>query len=216
MMVRDMDAFTRGSVPRANDDAELADEKTWDRSRGMDFVAPYFFFSERSDSRVSYVSPSVADVLGFDPARLVDRLFSQILCPTCLLNQDYADCQRLVLRNGGSLHVLRSVRNADGDRRILSINTVGVSESPNTPPLRRHHIAHDVTESVERHAEMATKLAERDLLLPSVESSRYSHWQRARNADLVPAAMASRRPEIQADGVAIFRPQEIASSNQQA
>lgn len=131
-----------------------------DMPRPSDFVAPYFFFANRGLSELTFVSGSVQSVLGYDPRTIPGLSYSHFLCDGDPLNDDIAECQQADLSNGQTLHALRSVQNVDNERRILSVTTVGASETPGGPVVRRHNIARDVTESVLTHTRLMTKLQE--------------------------------------------------------
>ncbi|MCD0463360.1 LuxR C-terminal-related transcriptional regulator [Roseiconus lacunae] len=123
-----------------------------------DFIEPYFFFSNRGLTEVTYVSPSVERVLGYNPATLPGASYSDFLVGDDPLNDDVEECQRADLSGGRTIHALRSVFDRHGSRRILAVNTVGVCERPGGPIVRRHNIARDVTESVESHRQLMMRL----------------------------------------------------------
>lgn len=129
-----------------------------DWPRATDFVDPYFFFSNRGLTEVTYVSPSVQTVLGYDPSGLPGLSYDQFLCDGDPLNEDVPECQQEDLSDGSNIHALRGVLDVMGNRRILSIYTVGVSEFPGGPVVRRHNIARDVTESVQTHMRLMHRL----------------------------------------------------------
>ncbi|WP_161604686.1 LuxR C-terminal-related transcriptional regulator [Roseiconus nitratireducens] len=133
-------------------------ESTLDLPRATDFVEPYFFFSNRNVTEVTFVSPSVRGVLGYDPSAIPGLSYTHFLYEGDPLNQDIPECQRVDLSDGQTLHALRGVRNSDGERRILSVHTVGVAENPGGPVVRRHNIARDVTESVQTHMDLMSRL----------------------------------------------------------
>lgn len=136
----------------------MISDSALDRPRATDFVDPYFFFSNREVSEVTYVSPSVKNVLGYDPESIPGLSYNQFLWEGDPINGDLEECERQDLRDGQSIHALRSVIDAYGDRRILSVHTVGVSEYSGGPVVRRHNIARDVTESVRTHTSLMTRL----------------------------------------------------------
>ena len=129
-----------------------------DQPRPTDFVDPYFFISHRGLSEITYVSPSVETVLGYNPNSMAGLSYETFLCRDDPLNEDVAECQHADLSGGGSLHALRCVRDATDNPRILSIHTVGVAQYEGGPIVRRHHLARDVTESVRRHLQMIKQL----------------------------------------------------------
>ena len=139
-------------------DCSVTSDSTLDLPRATDFVDPYFFFSSCGLNEVAYVSPSVQSVLGYDPNWIPGHSYTDFLFEGDPLNDDIAECQRADLSDGSSIHALRSVKNSNGDRRILSIHTVGVSKTPGGPVVRRHNIARDVTESVQAHTRLMSRL----------------------------------------------------------
>ncbi len=131
-----------------------------DLPRPADFVAPYFFFSNKGLSEVTFVSPSVSHVLGYDPAGLPGLSYNDFLVDDDRLNDDVPECQQEDLSDGSAIHALRAVRDAEGKRCILSIHTIGVAETDGGPVVRRHNVARDVTESVKTHTHLMTRLQE--------------------------------------------------------
>ena len=133
-----------------------------DLPQASDFVEPYFFFANRARTEVTYVSPSVERVLGYNPSTLPGASYNDFLVADDPLNDDVEECQDTDLRGGRTIHALRSVFDRFGNRRILAVHTVGVSERPGGPTVRRHNIARDVTESVETHRKLMTRLHDLD------------------------------------------------------
>lgn len=141
-----------------NENINVTTNPALDLPRATDFVDPYFFFSNSDLTEVTYISPSVQNVLGYAPNRIQGNSYKGFLWEGDLLNEDIEECQRADLSGGRSIHALRSVKDSKGDRRVLSIHTVGVSETEGSPLVRRHNIARDVTESVKAHSELMTRL----------------------------------------------------------
>ncbi|OYP28412.1 LuxR C-terminal-related transcriptional regulator [Rhodopirellula sp. MGV] len=129
-----------------------------DLPQATDFVEPYFFFSSRGRTELAYVSPSVERVLGYNPATLPGASYMDFLVSDDPLNDDVEECLNADLRGGRMIHALRSVFDRSGKRRILAVQTVGVSERPGGPVERRHCIARDVTDSVESHRQLMMRL----------------------------------------------------------
>ncbi|MEO1528755.1 MAG: LuxR C-terminal-related transcriptional regulator [Planctomycetota bacterium] len=142
---------------------------TSDLPRPTDFVAPYFFFANREESQVTYASPSVASVLGFDPQQVLGLSYHEFLLEDPL-NDDVLECEQQKLSDGESIHALRCVRDASGRRRILYVQTIGASDYEGGPVTARHNIAHDVTESVEAHRNRMTRLKELDFAVKQLSS----------------------------------------------
>lgn len=125
-----------------------------------DFVAPFFYFARRAASTVTFVSPSVQDVLGYDPTKIVGVDYMDYALLDDPLNADLAECQRMDLSGGQSLHTLRVARAWDGSRKVLSVQTVEPTDRQGFQSDRRHNIAMDVTESVETYRSMRRRLDE--------------------------------------------------------
>lgn len=140
----------------------MTSDSALDQPRATDFVDPYFFFADREVSEVTYVSPSVETVLGYDPTKIPGLSYMQFLSEGDPLNDDIPECQDADLSDGSSIHALRSVIDAWGNRRILSVYTVGICEFPGGPVARRHNIARDVTESVTTHMRLMKRLKKLD------------------------------------------------------
>jgi DNA-binding CsgD family transcriptional regulator len=126
------------------------------------FTKPYFFFSHRVGTDVAHVSPSVRDVLGYDPRLIEGVSYRRFIIEEDPINADVPECQQMDLSDGKTLHTLRSVRDSDGHRRVLSVRTAGVSEFPGGPVVRRHSVARDVTVPVQTHLDMVARLRDLD------------------------------------------------------
>lgn len=133
-------------------------ESSIDQPQANVFAEPYFFFANRHPTEVTFVSPSVEKVLGYDATALPGLSYDQFLIQDDPLNEDVAECQQKDLSDGTSIHALRSVRNAEGGRRILYVRTVGACETPGGPVMRRHNVARDVTHSVQAHTQLMSRL----------------------------------------------------------
>ncbi|MCC9600364.1 LuxR C-terminal-related transcriptional regulator [Stieleria sp. JC731] len=129
-----------------------------DLPQATDFTDPYFFFANRGRTELTYVSPSIERVLGYNPTTIVGASYVDFLVSDDPLNDDVEECQNTDLSGGRTIHALRSVFDQSGRRRVLSVNTVGVCERPAGPVVRRHSIARDVTESVESHRQLMMRL----------------------------------------------------------
>ena len=137
----------------------MGSQSSLDQPRTTDFVAPYFFFACRGLTEITSVSPSVQSVLGYAPnGRIPGLSYNEFLWEGDPLNDDVPECQQADLSDGSSIHALRGVLDSDGNRRILSVHTVGVAEYEGGPIVRRHNIARDVTESVATHTRLMKRL----------------------------------------------------------
>ena len=114
-----------------------------DRPRPEDFAAPFFFFSTRDTSRLSYVSPSVQSVLGYDPVKLLGGDYGDLLIPEDPLNADIGSARNGDRIEGVSTKALRAARHANGGRRVLTVHSTLFVEGQ---LQRMHAIAQDVTE----------------------------------------------------------------------
>jgi len=137
-------------------------ESLLDDPKATDFVQPYIFFANRPETDLTLVSPSVKSVLGYEPNTVVGMSYRHFLCHEDPLNDDLSECERFDLSGGRTLNALRSVYDSAGRKRILLVHTVGVSEHHGGPVVRRHNIARDVTESVETHSRLMTRLQNLD------------------------------------------------------
>ncbi|MCO8124515.1 LuxR C-terminal-related transcriptional regulator [Stieleria sp. TO1_6] len=137
-------------------------DSTLDLPRATDFVDPYFFFSNRDASEVTFVSPSIQKILGYDPSTVTGLSYHHFLCEGDPLNDDIPECQQADLSDGRSITALRSVKDSSGERRILLVHTVGVADTEGGPVVRRHNIARDVTESVQTHTHLMERLQQLD------------------------------------------------------
>ncbi|MEM6473875.1 MAG: LuxR C-terminal-related transcriptional regulator [Planctomycetota bacterium] len=130
-----------------------------DEPRATDFVDPYLFFSSRDDTtEVTFVSPSVRDILGYDHKTIPGMSYHHFVWEGDPLNEDIPECEAEDLSDGHAIRALRSVLDSNGDRRILLVHTVGVAEREGGPIVRRHNLARDVTESVTTHIRLMDRL----------------------------------------------------------
>jgi len=157
-----------------------------DLPHAIDFVDPYFFFSSRQHCEITFASPSVRTVLGYDPQRLAGVSYTRFLWSNDALNADVEECQQMDLRGGQSVHALRAVLDAAGNRRILMVHTTGIPEAVGGPIVRRHTIARDVTHCVQTHAQLSGKLQTLEL------ASRRMSWQEREVADRIVAGKMNR------------------------
>ncbi len=130
---------------KRNGDDEMFRPEELDRPRPEDFAAPYFFLSTDRASRVSYASPSFEHVMGFHPLKVLGENCVEFLIREDPVNKGLRDLDQQELSAGRSMHTLRASRDADGNRRILSVLTTGVIDPQTCQVVRRHNIVHDVT-----------------------------------------------------------------------
>lgn len=141
-------------------DAGEGNESEPDDPRLDDFVAPYIYFASRLDATIVRVSPSIEQVLGFAPRSLCGRRLVSIFCPDCPLNLDDSAFRRMELRDGETVHALRSIRDRAGNRRILSLQSTGISRTAGGLAIGHHNLAEDVTTSITAYADTVTRLNE--------------------------------------------------------
>ncbi len=108
------------------------------------FESPFFFFSNNQDSEILYVSRSIKDVLGYEPADLVGKNYSDFLVADNGCNSD-VEAMRSRRFNGDANHTsIRVVFDKSGQKRVLKIQTYGkVDDEGNV--VANHAIAQDVT-----------------------------------------------------------------------
>ena len=108
------------------------------------FESPFFFFSNNEDSEILYVSRSIKDVLGYEPADLVGKNYSDFLVADNGCNSD-VEAMRSRRFNGDANHTsIRVVFDKSGQKRVLKIQTYGkVDDEGNV--VANHAIAQDVT-----------------------------------------------------------------------
>ena len=132
-----------------------------DRPRPEDFRAPYFFCSTGDADKICYITPSVADVLGYDPVHMLGKAFQQLLLPDDPLNlETKPDTARVDSQShhGGAPRdritpalqtpkagEIRAVANAQGERRVLSIMVTPVRDCRQAATVRKHRLAQDIT-----------------------------------------------------------------------
>lgn len=133
------------------------------------FGAPCFFFSHDTEGTITYVSPSIEEVLGHSPELAVGANFRMILVPDHPLNADVALCEDENLDLCKQYNFLRVVIDADGKERVLAIQTNG---SPNDEGEIEfvQGLAMDVTDTYFECERLLAKLAHlqamRDKLKP--------------------------------------------------
>ncbi|TWU07680.1 LuxR C-terminal-related transcriptional regulator [Stieleria varia] len=149
-------------------------ESAIDLPRVLDFLEPCFFFAKRGLSQVTLVSPSVRDVLGYEPKQVIGGSYLDFVIHDDPINADLMECQTMDLSNGGRIQALRAVRAWDGSRRVLSIQTVGASDTEEKPVLTRHNVALDVTQSVDRYQKMSKRLTELTQCLGKMNASEHA------------------------------------------
>ena len=91
------------------------------------FTTPYFFFSSNANAEVTYVSASVEKILGYKPAEIFGRSVYEFLSSEDEVNRDFEQCknERFEKNFVGKNQKLRAVHDRQGQRRILSVQTVG-------------------------------------------------------------------------------------------
>lgn len=124
------------------------------------FSKPYFFFSSKPDFEIVYVSTSVEDVLGFQPAELIGRKCTDFLDSTSPMNDDIDTCKRMnrlpIATQQNSVWV---VETKDSENKVLRIQTYRTQDDSD-PVEIRHALAQDVTDVFFKEQELHRRLVE--------------------------------------------------------
>lgn len=112
------------------------------------FAKPFFFFTNNQKSEIVYISPSVQDVLGYQPMDLIGRCYTDLLDPQCPFNQNVEQCRkdRFEANGENSRMDLRVIYDSQGRRRVVSTQTYGEKDATGRVVFN-HGIAQDVTHS---------------------------------------------------------------------
>lgn len=122
------------------------------------FGAPCFFFCHDPDGTITYVSPSVQQVLGHSPELAIGSSFQMILVPDHPLNADVARCEDACLDLREQYNFLRVVFDSEGNEKVLAIQTNG-APNENGEIEFIQGIAMDVTETYFECERLIAKLA---------------------------------------------------------
>ena len=119
-----------------------------DRPRPEDFAPPYFFFSLRDLGKLSYVTRSLREVLGFEPVKVLGRPFTEFLVSGDPLNAGVVASLQREIPEGQTYSSLCVVRDVNGNRRMLYVHMTGFRDRSSGQILRKHNIARDVTDDL--------------------------------------------------------------------
>lgn len=108
------------------------------------FVEPYFFFSNDFESRITYLSPSVKSILGFEPTDLLGRKYTDLLDPISPLNEGIDECRARRFSGDDAHRQIRVIRDANQRIRVLNVQTYG-EEDGNGIVIANHGLAQDIT-----------------------------------------------------------------------
>ncbi len=121
------------------------------------FANPFFFFANNPDQQILYVSPSVKEILGYSPADIVGRKYTDFLDAGNSHNRDIDEMHQRRYQGDHHHFSLRVVSDADGGDRILKVQTCGKTDE-NGQVVASLGIAEDVTRDY-----MKTNLANKRL-----------------------------------------------------
>ncbi|MFK7768853.1 MAG: LuxR C-terminal-related transcriptional regulator [Mariniblastus sp.] len=112
------------------------------------FAAPYFFISTNPDQTISFVSPSVVDVLGYQIETLIGKSYLQVVDLSHRLNADIKHCEehRFKDSNSDTSSRLRAFIASDGTIRVVQVQSYG-EVNENGQVVQSHSIAQDVSNS---------------------------------------------------------------------
>ncbi|MDB4778245.1 LuxR C-terminal-related transcriptional regulator [bacterium] len=108
------------------------------------FANPFFFFANNPDQQILYVSPSVKEILGYSPADIVGRKYTDFLDAGNSHNQDVDEMHQKRYQGDHHHFSLRVVSDAEGSDRVLKVQTCGKTDE-NGQVVASHGIAEDVT-----------------------------------------------------------------------
>ncbi|MDM4018809.1 LuxR C-terminal-related transcriptional regulator [Roseiconus lacunae] len=108
------------------------------------FGAPYFFFSNDVDYRITFLSGSVEAVLGYPADQLIGRRIVDFLVAEHEANIDLAVTHEQRFNTDGRQSHLRAVRDIRGAERVLAVQTYGEKNEAGRV-YRSRGMAQDVT-----------------------------------------------------------------------
>ena len=106
------------------------------------------------------MSPSVKDVLGYEPDEIIGRIYTEFLDPESPFNADVGICESQRFDAGQDDHhqVLRVVATQDGNLKVLRVQTYGLRNEDGKVSIN-HGIAQDVTEAYFREKKLYKRMA---------------------------------------------------------
>ena len=119
-----------------------------DQPHPSDFRAPYFYCSSNPSAFITYASPSIQDVLGFDPVKLVGKCYLDLLIEDDPLNSDAPHCVEMIAERG-SLNAIRALTDAFKRRRVVAVQSTRQELIDGEDKVRNHHVVCDITDEFE-------------------------------------------------------------------
>ena len=108
------------------------------------FGAPFFSFSNNEDAELLYVSPSVKQVLGFEPDELIGKKYTDYLDQTSPLNSDVQTCREERFKSSDPRQSLRVVVDSKERLKVLLVQTYG-HVGGDGKVIANHGLAIDIT-----------------------------------------------------------------------
>lgn len=175
---REKEALERSEYERrqAEDALQRSEDKYRRLVEGLRRVC--FFFACQPDGEITYVSPSVNDILGHEPRQMLGRL-ADLLVEDSAVNENALAEFRQLFSGEHQDPLLLEFRHADGDSRLLELVDVSAREEGGP----RNGIAIDVTQRL--RAETAI-LQSRDRFRRLAEAlqDEYFFFERDRQGDI--------------------------------
>lgn len=131
------------------------------------FGAPHFFLTNDIGSRLTYLSDSVEDVLGFKSKDVIGRNYSDFFVHDHDLNADAAERHFERFQSDENQVVTRAVIDADGNEKVLNVQSYG-QLGRNGEVIRSHACVKDVTRPYQRYRMLRDRLRQLDELRTSL------------------------------------------------
>ena len=123
------------------------------------FAPPFFFFSNNQLGEITFVSPSIKQVLGFTPENLIGRSIYDLFDMHHPLNRDVKRSMILRFRGDTTQHSLRAVLDRNGQCKLITVQTIGVKNVEGNV-VRNQGIAQDVSDRSIFTSKLVSKLAD--------------------------------------------------------
>lgn len=134
------------------------------------FTNPYFFFSNTQSAKITYVSPSVKEVLGYSAVDQIGKKYTEFLDIGNPLNADIQRCNQERFQPGSQPKSnLRVVHDLDGNKRVLNIQTHGRADESGHIVLN-HGIALDVTERFLLESRLHDRLCQLQIVITELNN----------------------------------------------
>lgn len=129
------------------------------------FTSPYFFFSNTQSAKITYVSRSVEEVLGYSSKEQIGKKYTDFLDMGNPLNSDIQRCNQERFQPGSHPNSkLRVVHDSNGCKKVLHIQTYGRADESGRVVLN-HGIAHDVTERFLLESRLHERLCQLQIMI---------------------------------------------------